>query len=81
MTLTAEQITAAALAMSEEDRQDLLVQLMDSLDGPPDEDYEEAWAAEIKRRLDEVRSGKPGVTVPWAEVRRKLLEDANGDVG
>lgn len=73
MTLTPEQITTAALAMSVEDRQDLLVQLMDSLDGPPDEDYEEAWAAEIKRRLDDVRSGK-AVTVPWEEVRRKLLE-------
>jgi putative addiction module component (TIGR02574 family) len=81
MTLTPEQITAAALALPEKDRRDLLVQLIESLDGPPDEDYEEAWAEEIKRRLEEVRSGKPGVTVPWAEVRRKLLADADGDVG
>lgn len=80
MTLTPEEITAAALAMPAEDRQDLLVQLMDSLDGPPDEDYEEAWAEEIKRRLDEVRSGK-AVTVPWEEVRRKLMEAVDDDAG
>ncbi|MBX9622304.1 MAG: addiction module protein [Gemmataceae bacterium] len=80
MTLTAEQITAAALAMSEEDRQDLLVQLMDSLDGPPDVDYEQAWAEEIKRRLDDYRAGT-AETVPAAEVRRKLMEGIHDEAG
>lgn len=79
MTLTAEQITAAALAMSQEDRQDLLVQLLDSLDGPPDDDYEEAWGAEIKRRLDDVRSGKVE-TIPAAEAH-KLMFGADYDAG
>ncbi|MBX9580588.1 MAG: addiction module protein [Gemmataceae bacterium] len=80
MTLTPEQITAAALAMSEDDRQDLLVQLMDSLDGPPDDDYEEAWAAEIKRRLDDYRAGRTE-TIPSAEVRRKLMEGIHDEAG
>lgn len=81
MTLTAEQITAAALALPEGDRQDLLVQLMDSLDAPPDEGYEQAWADEIKRRIDDMESGREK-GIPWAEVRRKLLADAaNDDAG
>lgn len=80
MTPTAEQITAAALAMSEEDRQDLLLQLMDSLDGPPDEDYEEAWAAEIKRRLDDVRSGKEKA-MPWAEARKMIFGGDDAKAG
>ena len=80
MTLTPEEITAAALAMPAEDRQDLLVQLMDSLDGPPDDDYEEAWAEEIKRRLDDYRTGKAEI-VPGAEVRRRLMEAVDDEAG
>ena len=74
----AEQLTAAALALPEEDRAELVAQLMESLDGPPDEGIEQAWADEIARRLEEVRSGT-AATVSWAEVQKRLLEDAHGD--
>ena len=80
MSTDLEEIAAAALALSEEDRADLLVRLMESLDGPPDADVEQAWADEIARRLEEVRSGKE-TPVPWAEVRKRLIEDADGDAG
>ena len=50
------QITAAALALPEDDRQELADLLLESLDGPPDDDVERAWADEIARRLEEVRS-------------------------
>ena len=71
-------ITAAALALPEGQRADLLARLMDSLDGPPDADVEQAWDAEIARPLEEVRSGKEK-GIPWEEVRRRLHEDADGD--
>jgi putative addiction module component (TIGR02574 family) len=83
MTLTPEQITAAALAMSEEDRLDLLARLAESVEAPPgagDGMTGEGWEAELKRRIDDFDSGRePGI--PWAEVRRKLVEDAERDAG
>lgn len=78
MIASTEQIVAAALALPEDDRLELADRLMESLDGPPDDDVERAWADEIARRLEEVRSGKV-VTVPWEEVRKRLQEDADGD--
>ena len=75
-----EAIAAAALALPERQRADLLARLMDSLDDPPDADVEQAWDAEIARRLEDVRSGKEK-GIPWEEVRRRLQEDADGDAG
>ncbi len=78
MIANTEQIAAAALALPEDDRLELADRLIESLDGPPDDDVERAWTDEIARRLEEVRSGK-AVTVPWEEVRKRLQEDADGD--
>ena len=78
MIANTEQIVAAALALPEDDRLELVDRLIESLDGPPDDDVERAWADEIARRLEEVRSGKV-VTVPWEVVRKRLQEDADGD--
>lgn len=82
MSTNVEEITAAALALPEADRANLLARLMDSLDDAPgSEDLtDEAWEAEIARRLEEVRSGKEK-GIPWEEVRKRLLEDAHGDAG
>lgn len=78
MNANVEDITAAALSLPEDDRLELADRLMDSLSGPPDADYEQAWADEIARRLADVRAGT-AETVPWEEVRKQLLEDADGD--
>jgi putative addiction module component (TIGR02574 family) len=47
---------------------------------PTDEDAEAAWAAEGKRRLEEVRSGrvKP---VPWEEAEKLIFGPSNGPNG
>lgn len=74
------EITAAALALSEEDRADLIARLMESLEGPPDADVEQAWSDEVARRLEEVRTGTVK-TIPWAGVRARLREDADGNDG
>ncbi len=78
MIASTEQIVAAALALPEDNRLELADRLMESLDGPPDDDVERAWAVEIARRLEEVRSGKV-VTVPWEEARKRIFEDTDDD--
>ena len=72
MTTDFEAITAAALALPEGQRADLLCRLMDSLDDPPDADVEQAWDAEIARRLEDVRSGKEK-GIPWEEARKQIF--------
>jgi len=78
MTANSDEITAAALSLPEDDRLELADRLMESLDGPPDADYEQAWAGEIARRLEDVRSGK-SVPIPWEEARKRIFEDTDGD--
>ena len=72
MTTDFEAITAAALALPERQRADLLARLMDSLKVLPDADDDQAWDTEIARRLEEVRSGKQKGT-PWEEARKQIF--------
>lgn len=61
------------MELSDGERMDLAAALLDSVDhDPADEDHDEAWAVESRRRLDEVRSGavKP---VPWHEAERLIF--------
>lgn len=51
----------AALALPEEQRADLVIDLIDSLDGPADEGVEEAWAHEIDARVTAWRAGQAEV--------------------
>ncbi len=43
MIANTERIAAAALALPEDDRLELTDRLIESLDGPPDDDVERAW--------------------------------------
>ena len=72
MTTDFEAITAAALALPEGQRADLLARLMDSLNVLPDADDDQAWDTEIARRLEEVRSGKQK-GIPWEEARKQIF--------
>ncbi len=47
-----------ALELPENERAALAHDLLASLDGPPDADAQQAWEAEIAKRLDELESGK-----------------------
>jgi len=46
------------LRLSATQRARLAHVLLESLDGEPEEDVEAAWAAEAKRRAEELRSGR-----------------------
>ena len=72
MTREASEVLAKAMQLSARERGFLIDQLIESLDEGPDEPgAEEAWAHEIKRRVDEIRSGKVKM-IPGEEVEREL---------
>jgi hypothetical protein len=57
MTIRAEQITEAALALPSEARAVLADRLVESLDPIQDQEIRQIWATQALRRRDEVRSG------------------------
>ena len=72
MTSDASRLLEEALKLPVEARAALAGSLLDSLDDTVDEDVEAAWALEIARRLEDVKSGKVRA-VPWAEARRRIV--------
>jgi putative addiction module component (TIGR02574 family) len=65
-----------ASELSERDRATLAGLLIESLEAEPEPDVEAAWSAEIERRVADIDSGNVK-TVPWDEVRRRLLDRLN----
>ena len=58
---------------SERDRAALVGLLIESLEAEPEPDVEEAWHDEIQRRVADIEAATVE-TVPWEEVRRRLLD-------
>jgi len=58
MSRPVPQVFDDALALGEGDRARLAARLVESLDGEIDNDSEEAWAAEIERRLAKIDAGQ-----------------------
>jgi putative addiction module component (TIGR02574 family) len=72
MTSQVSEVLEKALTLSTQDRGLLIDRLIESLDeGPAEEGVEEAWAKEIQRRVDDIRSGKTQ-PIPHEQVRRLL---------
>ena len=66
MNARAKPLWDEALAMPDEDRAALAQDLLESLHGPPDEGVEEAWRAEIERRVEDAENGR-GITYSLEE--------------
>jgi putative addiction module component (TIGR02574 family) len=64
-----------ASKLSETERAELALSLIESLDGSPDPDVEEAWRLEVERRIGQIERGEvqliPGDEV-FARLRRRL---------
>jgi len=79
MSPDVSELLKKALALPPEARAALAGSLLESLDDEPsDEGVEAAWNDEIKRRIEEIDSGKVQM-IPYEEVRRRLaalLSDA-----
>jgi len=72
MTDAAKKLLDAASALPEDERLALASELIASVDGPPDSDWESAWLAELDRRVEAAR--ERGETAPeWSEVRARVL--------
>jgi putative addiction module component (TIGR02574 family) len=74
MTPQVSEVLEQALTLSTQERGMIIDRLIESLDeGPAEEGVEEAWAEEIKRRVDEIRSGKVQM-IPGEQVLRDLAK-------
>lgn len=63
-----------AMELTSHERGFLIDRLVESLDdGPADEGVDEAWADEIKRRIDDIRAGKVKM-IPGEDMRHWLSE-------
>jgi putative addiction module component (TIGR02574 family) len=71
MGTDAAELLARALTLPEAARAALADSLIESLDGPVDEDAEQAWKHEVALRLRELDSGAVQ-SVAWDDVRRQL---------
>jgi putative addiction module component (TIGR02574 family) len=75
MADTLFELKQKAAQLSDAERAELALALIESLDGPGDPDVEEAWRLEIERRIGQIDRGEvqlvPGDEV-FARLRRRL---------
>ncbi len=75
MSKTLAELKEKAFRLSEVERAELALSLIESLDGPPDEGADKAWRVEIERRMGQIERGEveliPGEEV-FARLRRRL---------
>lgn len=71
MTLTFDELEAQALALPDPQRAKLAKHLWETLDPEPESEVSDAWKVEIRRRIDEIDSGKVQL-IPGEEVMREL---------
>lgn len=72
MTDAAKKFLEAANALPEDERLALASELIASVDGPPDGDWESARLAELDRRVEVAREkGEPAPE--WTDVRARVL--------
>jgi putative addiction module component (TIGR02574 family) len=76
MSPTFHSVARDALELSEADRLRLAAELIDSVDGPADPGWEDAWTEEITRRTAAADAreahGEPR-GVDWTDVRATIL--------
>jgi len=75
MSTVLTELKERASQLSEVERAELALALIESLDGPADADVEEAWRIEVDRRIGEIERGEvqliPGDEV-FARLRRRF---------
>jgi putative addiction module component (TIGR02574 family) len=75
MTPQVSELLQKALTLSIQERGLLIDRLVESLDDEPaEEGVEAAWGEEIKRRVEDIRSGRVK-TIPGEQVLRELAEE------
>ena len=77
MTKATEAVLADALRLDADSRARLAAEILASLDGPADPDADQAWKAEIARRVADLEAGKLKLE-SWAEVKRRIEKSILG---
>jgi putative addiction module component (TIGR02574 family) len=78
MATRANQVLKEALQLPEDERADLICNLLDSFGAPPQQDRtEREWISEIERRARAAKAGEPGLS--WEEVRSSIERRLAGD--
>jgi Putative addiction module component len=77
MTKPAEAVLAEALRLDVKARAEVAAELLASLDGPADADAEQAWEAEIERRVRALEAGTERLE-SWDDVKRRIEKDILG---
>lgn len=72
MTNAANKVLTDALALTPEERMDVAAELLASVDGPADPDWESAWQAELDRRAA-ASDASSTPSAEWSEVRARVL--------
>ena len=72
-----EKVIVQALRLPRPARAALVARLLETLDSEVDDDAEDAWDAEIGKRLQEIDSGQVKL-VPWSEARRQIMGTRGG---
>jgi putative addiction module component (TIGR02574 family) len=76
ITPQVSKVLEKALTLSTQEHGVFIDRLIERLDeDPPEEGVEEAWAEEIKRRVDDIGSGKVK-TIAGEQVHRELAKDS-----
>jgi putative addiction module component (TIGR02574 family) len=71
MAKSARELFDEAMRLEPQERATLMRLLIEALDADTEEGVEDAWRAEIERRMAELDSGSVE-TIPWEEVRARL---------
>ncbi|MBV8210372.1 MAG: addiction module protein [Burkholderiaceae bacterium] len=69
-------VRSEALGLTDEERAELVHDLIASLDGSADANTEQEWDAEVSRRLDEIDSGTAKL-IDRKELSQRLRERLN----
>ena len=71
MSGRAQKVLGEALDLTDEERAEVALELVASLDGPRDADAEDAWVTEIERRARRVLSDPDGGE-DWSAARAEI---------
>jgi putative addiction module component (TIGR02574 family) len=73
MTSAARRLLQDVLALPEDERLELASEIIASVDGPRDANWEGAWLAELDRRV-EAANARGDASPAWTDARARILE-------
>jgi putative addiction module component (TIGR02574 family) len=73
MTGSARKLLDEVLALPEDERLELASEIIASVDGPQEGDWEAAWLAELDRRAGAAKA-RGETAADWADVRARILK-------